>query len=245
MPGFLRLIEKSSRRVVGLMPENSFRGVGAVLVMIKGFGPDSRIEVEKTCFQHYSEELRSGLLELNHPESVSLQAICRLDGLLGKVHAEAVQQLAKEAGVPPGEIDLIGCEGQMICQELEPANQSSQSFCHALRIGDAALIADRTDICTVTDFRRQGSTCEPEVTSLIPYADFVLFHSSKRDRAVMNIGGIGSVTILPRECSSEEAIGFDGLWVHWAISEGRPNRFGRGPAFDKADVWDEIPVLRR
>jgi anhydro-N-acetylmuramic acid kinase len=78
-----------------------------------------------------------------------------------------------------------------------------------LQIGEPAVIAQKTGITTVADFRTADMAAGGQGAPLVPYSDYVLFRHRTKSRAIQNIGGIGNVTYLPAQCRVEEIIAFD------------------------------------
>ena len=167
--------------------------------------------------------------------------------------AQAVLDVIDRAGLGTSQVDLIGSHGQTICH-LPGAPVPS-----TLQIGEPAVIAQRTGIPTIGDFRVADVAAGGQGAPLIPYVDFLLFRDNEKSRAMQNIGGIGNVTVLPANGDVGDILAFDtgpgnmiidGLVRR--ISGGRRTydaggrRAGRGEVMARVlDRWMREPFLRR
>ncbi|HIE48035.1 TPA: anhydro-N-acetylmuramic acid kinase, partial [Candidatus Bipolaricaulota bacterium] len=108
------------------------------------------------------------------------------------------------------DIDLIGSHGQTVCH-LPGGFKATGSFSQpsTLQIGEINVIAERTGITTVGDFRPADIAAKGEGAPLIPYVDWVLFSSPERSRVLLNIGGIANVTYIPAGAGLDEIMAFD------------------------------------
>jgi anhydro-N-acetylmuramic acid kinase len=120
---------------------------------------------------------------------------------LGELFAEAALKVIAAADRSPSDIHLIGSHGQTI-YHLPDADIRS-----TLQIGEPCVIAERTGIVTVADFRTRDVAAGGHGAPLIPYVDFILFSEPDRVRALHNIGGIANVTVVTP--SFEGVFGFD------------------------------------
>ncbi len=199
--------------VIGLMSGTSMDGITAVLVEIRELEPREGAEpkliaklIELETYP-YPSELKRHLLTLR--ESGRVEELCCMDFYLGELFAQAALKVMEKAGRSREEIDLIGSHGQTIChlsQGLEGFEFSAPS---TLQIGEIDVIAERTKITTVGDFRPKDLAAGGEGAPLIPYADYHLFHDPERHRAILNIGGIANITYLPAGAGLNEIIAFD------------------------------------
>jgi len=189
-----------SLRVAGLMSGTSADGVDAAIVDIHG----RRVRVLAFDTYPYRATLRSEILRLCRPESARLDAICHYNHLLGEVFAEAVIRLCDESGIPLDSIDLIGSHGQTIYHNPNGGRHAGRVVRSTLQIGEPSVIAQRTGITTVADFRPRDMAAGGEGAPLVPYADCILFSDRRLIRAMQNIGGIANVTFLPacRVCNA-------------------------------------------
>ena len=185
--------------VVGLMSGTSMDGITAALVDIRDLpGGSEKLRVELVAHETvpFSMELRERLITLS--ESGSIQELCVLNFYLGELFADAALRVIKKAGKCPHEVDLIGSHGQTVChlpRGLDTAGEFSRPS--TLQIGEIDVIAERTGITTVGDFRPRDMAAGGEGAPLIPYVDYVLFADPERSRVLLNIGGIANVTYLP------------------------------------------------
>ena len=196
---------KGKMRVVGLMSGTSADGVDAAVVEI------GRGKVRLLAFEMfaYPAALRREILGLCRPESARLDDICHYNFVLGEVFADAVLKLCSKSGISLGSIDLIGSHGQTIYHQPGGKRYGGRTIRSTLQIGEPSVIAQRTGVTTVADFRPRDMAAGGEGAPLVPYADYVLFKHSRLARAVQNIGGIANVTFLPGVCKQDDIIAFD------------------------------------
>ena len=196
---------KEKIRVVGLMSGTSADGVDAAIIEI------DRGKVRLLAFDTfvYPAALRRQILNLCRPESARLDDICHYNFVLGEVFADAVIKLCSKSGISLGSIDLIGSHGQTIYHQPSGRRYGSRTIRSTLQIGEPSVIAQRTGVTTVADFRPRDMATGGEGAPLVPYADYVLFKHKRLTRAVQNIGGIANVTFLPAGCTEYEIIAFD------------------------------------
>jgi anhydro-N-acetylmuramic acid kinase len=117
--------------------------------------------------------------------------------------------VAELAGTPLEAVELIGSHGQTIQHIPVPRPDGGRHVRSTLQIGAPAVIAERTGITTVADFRVSDVAAGGQGAPLVPYADWALFTDLRRPRVVQNIGGIGNLTFLPPRAKLPEVIAFD------------------------------------
>jgi anhydro-N-acetylmuramic acid kinase len=156
----------------------------------------------------YPEALRAALLGVSNC-TTHTREISRLNFLLPEVYAEAFFDACKAAGVDPKSVDLIGCHGQTIFHESEPVEVLGRKIASTLQIGDGSVLAERTGVPVVSDFRPRDMAAGGKGAPLVPFVDYLLFRSDEFGRVALNIGGIANVTILPAGCTPEGVVAFD------------------------------------
>ena len=176
-----------SRVVVGLMSGTSLDGISAAVVRFRP-GKNGAPTAELLAFN---------VTEYSAPQRARLAAVmsggtpadfCRINVDLGEWLAQAAMEVMAEAGVPHGEIAAIASHGQTIWHE--PGHSTWQ-------IGEAAVIAERTRLPVISDFRSRDMAAGGQGAPLVPMADAVLFSSADRWRCLQNLGGIGNVAVVP------------------------------------------------
>ena len=196
---------KDPKTVVGMISGTSADGIDAAVVRIHGAGTDTRPELIHFMTVPYSEEDRREVFALFSPQTGTVDRICAFNFHLGGLFAEAALQAIAGAGLPPSEVDLIGSHGQTIWHIPPEAGTMGSG----LQIGEAAVIAARTAIPVVADFRVADLAAGGHGAPLAPYIDYLLFRDPVRSRAVQNLGGIGNVTHLRRGDSLDQVLAFD------------------------------------
>ena len=209
-------------KIIGLMSGTSADGVDACVAKIGERG--GRIRAKSLAFLcvPYAKKNRERILGAKTAEDV-----CRLNVLLGEIFADAALRAAKKAGVELRKIDAIGSHGQTLCHVAIGPERST------LQVGEPCVIAERTGILTVADFRTRDIAAGGCGAPLVPMVDYLLLAHPKRDRVALNIGGIANVTLLPANCGQGDVVAFDTGPGNMAI-DGLASLTSRGRArFDK------------
>lgn len=191
------------------MSGTSADGVDAALVEIKGYGFDTRINLLAFQTIPYPPGVKEDILRASSPIYGTVDLICHLNFLLGELFAQAVYELCHNSNIRIEEIDLIGSHGQTI--HHLPQGQLDHGFevRSTLQIGEPAIIAERTGVTTVADFRPKDIAAGGMGAPLTPYIHYLLFKHPHKTRVVLNIGGIANITLLPAGSDPEKVIAFD------------------------------------
>ena len=190
-------------KAIGLMSGTSADGVDAALVEIGESGLSLLGYVEVP----FSKDVRREILSLC--EGGRVDAICRMDAALGEWFAEAALRVCEDGNVSAEEVDVIGSHGQTIQHLPSFAVAAEKRVRSTLQIGNPAVIAERTGITTVSDFRSRDMAVGGQGAPLVPLVDYLLFRSEYVGRAMLNIGGIANVNILPANCEVTDIFAFD------------------------------------
>ncbi len=183
---------------LGLMSGTSMDGIDAALVDLSGDTP------ELLCAQTrpWPAPLHARILKtVAAPEQASLRDTGILDTELGEQFANAALDLMARAGLDSSQITAIGSHGQTLLHA--PNGQPAFS----MQLGDANRIAERTGVTTVADFRRRDIAAGGQGAPLVPAFHQALFHDPGTPRAILNIGGMANLTLLPAD--SDAVTGFD------------------------------------
>ncbi|MGH9627846.1 MAG: anhydro-N-acetylmuramic acid kinase, partial [Bryobacteraceae bacterium] len=177
-------------RVAGIMSGTSLDGIDIAVVDIRETG--LAVIAHKTT--PYPEKIREALLAVSDAHTHTSE-VSRLNFLLAELYAKALRR----CGVPLKTIKLIGSHGQTIYHERH----------HTLQIGDGSVLAERTGIPVVSDFRPRDMAAGGRGAPLVPFVDYMLYRHPKLGRVALNLGGIGNLTAIPPAARADEVIAFD------------------------------------
>lgn len=184
---------------IGLMSGTSADAVDAALVRI-GDEP-SDLELLAFTEERIPAELADQIRELS-ARKVLLREVIELNRGLGERFAQAALSVLRQAGLEPQQVEGIGSHGQTVAHHPEPPAQGS------LQLGDPALIAQRTGIPVVSDFRSGDLAAGGQGAPLTPFFHRIAFAAPEEARAILNIGGFTNVTFLGSG-SQPQILGFD------------------------------------
>ncbi len=193
--------------VIGLMSGTSADGVDAAIVDVQLDGDRPAIRLLAFETFPYPAGLRPRLLALASGDGTD--EVCHLNAYLGELFADAAVGIAARAGVALRAVGLIGSHGQTIRHLPAPRQEGKFQIRSTLQIGAPAVIAERTGVTTIADFRPRDMAADGEGAPLTPLAHHILFGHPSRGRVVVNLGGIANVTVLPAGAAAEAVIGFD------------------------------------
>lgn len=222
---------------IGLMSGTSVDGVDTALLKIFGKGLQTKIELIEFETYPYSNEIKEMVLAASCPEKGTVDLICHLNFKLGNIFADAVLSILKKANIEKSNISFIGSHGQTISHLPEGHPNFSDKLPSTLQIGEPSVIAERTGIKTVADFRTRDIAAGGMGAPLAPFVHFLLFHSKKESRIVHNIGGISNLTFLPKNGMIDDVIAFDTGPGNMLI-DGLVSHLTQGKRqFDKDGEW--------
>lgn len=203
------IYNKESRLVIGLMSGTSADGIDAVLTRISGYGTDIKVQQLEFLFLPFSKEIRERILQIAEGNYGGAAEICRMSSLLGQLYATACLELCKKANIPIPEIDFIGNHGQTMWHMPLSEFYIEQSITGTLQIGQDAIIAELMQCPVIGDFRVRDMAAGGLGAPLVPYTEYLLYRSAEENIALQNIGGIGNITLLPKDCTLEQVTAFD------------------------------------
>ena len=194
---------------IGLISGTSVDGIDAALISITGDDEKPAVRLQAYCQSEFDADTRSAILSLCDAEEASAADMARMNFLLGEMFAEAAISVIKKAGLKNGDISVIGSHGQTVFHQPESKRYLGRSISCTLQIGEGAVIAERTGIPTVSDFRVADMAAGGQGAPLVPYSEYILYRKLRLSRLLQNIGGIGNMTALKAGCSQDEVIAFD------------------------------------
>src|SRR5262245_28922412 len=183
------------------MSGTSADGIDAVAARISGDGAKLRAKILAHIHGRFPARLRDRILRVSLEGHVA--EICELNFMLGEEFARAALAVIRRARLSPTRIAAIGSHGQTIHHLPNTSHPST------LQIGEAAVIAERTGIATISDFRVRDMAAGGQGAPLVPFADWALFTSTRRPRILQNIGGIANLTFLPANARVNQVRAFD------------------------------------
>jgi len=186
-----------SMLAVGLMSGTSLDGISAAVARFTPEGNRFRADLLAFHVHEYAPEQRDRLKAAM--QSATAREYCRLAVDFGGWLADAAVQVLAEAGVARAEVRAIGSHGQTLWHE--PGHSTWQ-------LDAPAVIAERTGLAVVSDFRVRDVAAGGQGAPLVPIADALLF-SGDGWRALQNIGGIGNVTVVPPDGTLASVRAFD------------------------------------
>ncbi|HEX4622066.1 MAG TPA: anhydro-N-acetylmuramic acid kinase [Myxococcaceae bacterium] len=190
MPGASRVERAKRKRVrlcVGLISGTSADAAEAALCRISGVAAAAKLELVAHVSLPFEPDLTSRILKAD-----SAREICELDAILGQRFADAALAVIRRAGLSPERVDAIGSHGQTIAH-LPPGMAGAAS---TLQIGEASIIAERTGVPVICDFRSRDMAAGGQGAPLIPYFDWAVFRKRGKARAFQNFGGIANVSVV-------------------------------------------------
>jgi anhydro-N-acetylmuramic acid kinase len=192
-------------KVLGLMSGTSADGIDAALTDITGAPPHLNARLILHTHIPFTSEQRAEIFALFEPTTGSVDRICHMNFQLGEWFAAAALQALAQADLKPTDIDLIGSHGQTIYHAVDADSPIKST----LQIGEEAVIAARTGVTTVADFRVADVAAGGQGAPLVSYVDWLLLRHESRFRSIQNIGGIANVTYLPPGDDDSAVIAFD------------------------------------
>lgn len=208
---------------LGLISGTSADGIDAALVRFT----DTRPALVAGLVHPWEENLRRRILAVAQDEErLDLDGYGQLDVAVGRAFADAALAVMAKAGVGAGEVRAIGSHGQTI------RHRPDGEYPFTLQIGDPSVIAERTRVDTVADFRRPDVAAGGQGAPLVPAFHATVLRPDQGARVVLNLGGIANVTRLTPEGG---VTGFDtgpanGLMDAWCLRH-------KGEAFDRDGLF--------
>lgn len=199
---------------IGLISGTSADGIDAALVRLDDAGGCTLLHGHTTP---WPDDLRARLVALGQGgDATSLDELGTLDVRVAEHFAQAALSLLAASGTPAADVHAIGSHGQTV--RHRPAGAAFDGrLPFTWQLGDGNVIAERTGIATVADFRRRDVAAGGHGAPLLPALHAALLHDAGEDRAVLNLGGIANLTLLP--------------------ARGAVRGFDTGPANALLDAW--------
>ena len=248
--------------VAGVMSGTSADGINVALIRLgtsRAAGVrrrSGRVAPSHTGFElvghaeySYPSKVRAAVLMAMNAQRASVADLARLNFLLGELYADAVQTTELRF---KRKADLVGCHGQTLYHQGEPASFLGHKLAATWQTGEAAVIAARLGVPVVSDFRPADMAAGGTGAPLVPFLDYLLFRDDCVGRVVQNIGGIANLTAIPAGASAQDVVAFDtgpGNMVIDAVTEKLFSRaFDRGGRIAAAGTVNDsliVTIMKR
>jgi anhydro-N-acetylmuramic acid kinase len=199
-------------KAIGLISGTSVDGIDAVLVDIFDEIEEAdtiRLQVAGFATYPYPAGVRERLLAVADAGRGRVEELCHLNAYLGELFAEAAIRIARDTGIALSEIAVIGSHGQTVQHRPQPTPEQDRLVRSTLQLGEPSIIAERTGVTTVADFRPRDMAAGGQGAPFAPYAHYRLFRHAVKTRIIVNIGGISNLTHLPPAATPDQVLAFD------------------------------------
>jgi anhydro-N-acetylmuramic acid kinase len=197
--------------VAGVMSGTSADGINVALIRIATRSRSSTSA--RLAFKFlaqaeypYPKAVRQAVLEAMNATHASVANLARLNFLLAELYAEALLATQRRFRL---KAELIGCHGQTLYHQGEPAKFLGRKLAVTWQTGEGAVIAARVGIPVVSDFRPADMAAGGKGAPLVPFLDYLLYRDQRIGRVVQNIGGIANLTAIPAGASAAQVTAFD------------------------------------
>lgn len=204
-----QLLTKQKKLVIGLMGGTSADGIDAALMEITGWGTQTAIRQLAFEMTPFEPAVRERILALAGGETGGSHELLQMHFWLGQLYAKACINVCKAAGITPDKIDLVGSHGQTVFHIPQAEDYLGTSITGTLQIGEPSVIAQALGCVVVSDFRVRDMAAGGQGAPLVPYSEFLIYRDPQRVVALQNLGGIGNITVLPKNCTLDQVYAFD------------------------------------
>jgi anhydro-N-acetylmuramic acid kinase len=195
--------------VLGLMSGTSADGIDVALANISGAPPNLNAKLLNHTSINFPTPIRKEILRVAEQQPISAGELSQLNFRLGEIFAESALTACKRFRIATNKIALIGSHGQTIFHQGPPVPYLGRPTASTLQIGEPSIIAARTGITTIADFRPADIAQGGQGAPLVPYADYLLYRHPNLGRVSLNLGGIANITVLPAAAKPSQIFAFD------------------------------------
>ncbi len=181
--------------IIGLNSGTSLDGVDAAICSIEKRDKFYINYLNGTVLD-YPDIFRKKLKKILTNNSIGLYDLCMINAQLGDYFLDATKKIIKESSLNLSDIHLIGSHGQTFWHSPNKVNFLGRPTKATLQLGDPSIIAEKTKIPVVCDFRVQDICADGQGAPLIAFLDKVLFGSDNISSGILNVGGIANITYI-------------------------------------------------
>ncbi len=223
--------------VAGVMSGTSADGVDVALVRISPGAETPRLKLLGHRSFPYPRAVRTAILAAMSGAPLPAAEFSRLNWRLGELYAECIEKACAALDLQP---KLVGLHGQTIHHQASAEAFLGKPVRSTWQTGEPAAIAERLRVPVVSDFRPADLAAGGQAAPLVPMLDYTLFRSPRRNRVLLNLGGIANLTAIPAGGGLADVLAFDTGPANMVIDAlmaaefGKPfDRGGRGAARGK------------
>jgi anhydro-N-acetylmuramic acid kinase len=191
------------------MSGTSADSIDVALARISGAPPHLNGKLLNQTSIKFPSAAQKEILRFAEQQPISAGELSQLNFRLGELFAEAALTACRRFRVSPRRVKLIGCHGQTIFHQGQPVPYLGRRTASTLQIGEPAVIAARTGITTIADFRPADIALGGQGAPLVPYVDCLLYQHPKLGRVSLNLGGIANITVIPANAKASQVFAFD------------------------------------
>ena len=195
--------------ILGMLSGTSADGIDVALARVSGAPPGLNAKLLGHTSVKFPAALRKEILRIAEQHPITAGELSQLNFRLGELFAKAVLAACRKFKVAPKKIALVGSHGQTIFHQGSPVHYFGSPTASTLQIGEPSVIAARTGITTVGDFRPADMALGGQGAPLVPYVDYLLYRHAKLGRVSLNLGGIANITVLSRAARPQHVFAFD------------------------------------
>ena len=218
------------KKFIGLMSGTSADSIDAVLIALGS----NNFQILHTHSIKISTDMREEINSLAISGSDEIHRLSKLDKSLGLLFSQAANELLILSKLANTDITAIGSHGQTI-RHHPPSAIIKKYEGYSLQVGDPNTIVEETGITTVANFRGRDMALGGQGAPLVPGFHQAFFEKTGSVRAIVNIGGISNITLLPGDGLAKSVLGYDtgpgnGLMDKWT-------KINIGKNYDKGGAW--------
>jgi len=214
--------------VAGVMSGTSADGINVALVRVNASSPGRAGTPGLHFLAHaeypYPQAVRRSVLAAMNSTKASVADLARLNFLLAELYADALLATQRRFRL---KAELVGCHGQTLYHQGEPARFLGRRLAVTWQTGEGAVVAARVGVPVVSDFRPADMAAGGKGAPLVPFLDFLLYRDNRVSRIVQNIGGIANVTAIPAGASPNRVLAFDTGPGNMVIDAATQRFFGK------------------
>ncbi len=221
----LNAIPTHERIGIGVLSGTSVDGVDVGLTRLSGTGEKTTVDL--LAFQTFPipNAIRTRILKNCDKDTATLPELSMLNVLIAELFADCILRFLKQHR--PKRVDFIASHGQTLWHNPKRERVGKFRIGSTFQVGDGAVIAHRTRILTISNFRTAELVFGKDGAPLAPYLDFILFRHARKNRVLLNIGGISNLTALKANAKKEDVIFFDAGAGNVLIDKAAQRLFGK------------------